>query len=662
MKKYLFSLILIVISSAVIAQSGEPVVVNAQAEDPVIMKINGKDIKKSEFEYFYNKNNSETAIDKISFDEYVILFKNFKLRVAEAETQGLDTTTAFHKELNEYRAQLAKSYLTVSETDDTLLKARYERGKNLREISNLLILFPEAKNTQTPRILPADTLETCKKAIQIRNRYLKGEKFEDLVKENTDDEQYKQGDRPGYIGWVSSLRLPVTLERGIFDTPVGQISQPIRTNYGYHLVNVLAQKADPGEVRAAHILISIPTNADTATMNDRLSKIDTIYMKLNEGVAFEDLAKEYSSDNGTAGKGGDLSWFAHGMMVPEFNDAVFALQTIGEISKPVRTRYGYHIIKLLDKRPLAPYEDKKADLQLIFERSGYTHELNRPFIEKLKKENGFSFNENAFNPLLLESQTVYPTDSAFAAKFEKDKNVLYVIGNQSYTVGDFIRFTQQNKRSLYSLSSEVLQAFLKDYEYSLLLQAEDKSLEQKYPEFRNLMQEYHEGTLLFEVSNNEVWAKSSADTLGLTRFFEANKARYAWDEPHYKGYVVLLKTAKAKKKMQKAIAKLEADSAARYLLNNYNDAVKIEKGLFVKGENAFVDQLVFKSGKAALPEGFTDFFVVGKLLPDSPEAYTDVRGLVITDYQDYLEKEWLEQLNKKYPVIIYRDVLNTVSH
>jgi peptidyl-prolyl cis-trans isomerase SurA len=651
MKKYLFSLILLVSSLAMMAQS----------EDPVIMKINGKDIKKSEFEYFYNKNNSEAAIDKISFDEYVNLFKNFKLRVAEAETQGLDTTVAFHKELGEYRSQLAKSYLVTPEIDDNLLRERYERGKNLREISNLLILFPQAKVTQTPHILPADTLETYNKALQIRKRYLKGEKFENLVAENTDDEQYKQGDRPGYIGWVSGLRLPVSLEQGIFNTPVGQISQPVRTNYGYHLINVLSQKPDPGEVHAAHILLSIPANADTTAMADILNKIDTIYAKLNENIAFEDLAKEYSDDP-SAGKGGDLSWFAYGMMVKEFNDAAFALQTVGEISKPVRTRFGFHIIKLLEKRPVSAFEDKKAELQSIFERSGYAHELDRSFVEKLKKDNGFSFNEAHLKPLLLESQTVYPTDSAFIEKFEGNSDVLFVVGNQSYTVGDFAGYIRQNRRSSFSLSSEFVQACLKDYEYSLLLQAEDKSLDSKYPEFKNLMQEYHEGTLLFEVSNNEVWAKSSADTAGLTQFFEKNKAKYAWEEPHYKGYVVLLKDVKQKKKMQKAIAKLQPDSAARYLLDSYKDLVKIEKGLFTKGENPYVDQLAFDSDKAALPEGFNDFFLIGKLLPDIPETYTDVRGLVITDYQDYLEKEWLEKLNKKYPVIIYKDILKTVNH
>jgi peptidyl-prolyl cis-trans isomerase SurA len=654
MKKYLFSLILAVSSVAV----------SAQNDDPVIMTINGKDVKKSEFEYIYNKNNNENAIDKKSFEEYVTLFKNFKLRVAEAEAQGLDTTAAFHKELNEYRTQLAKPYLTSSEIDDKLLKEGYERGKDILEISNILLLYPKSKTTQSPLIFPADTLEIYQKAIQIRKQYAAGKKFEDLVKENTDDERAKESDRPGYVGWVSGLKLPLVLEKGIYDTPVGQISQPIRTNYGYHLIKVWTRKADPGEVHAAHILISVPNGADTVTVSDAQSKIDTIYTKLKEGVAFEDLAKEYSGDPSSAVRGGDLSWFGSGMMVPEFNDAVFALKEPGDISDPVRTQFGFHIIKLLDKRGLSPYEEKKADLQSKYERSGYQMELNRPLIEKLKKENGFSVNESAYKPLLDAAQTLYPTDSLFIEQFGDNKDILYIVGNQTYSVGDFIGFIK-GKRATSSLSTEFIGELLKNYEYSLLQQAEDKALESKYPEFKNLMQEYHDGILLFEVSNREVWEKSSTDTLGLTRFFEENKAKYAWDKPHYKGAVIFAKDSKTKKKIQKEVSKLSLDAAIQYLREKYQgenaSLYKVERGLFTQGENPFIDQVVFKSGKATLPEGFSAFFVTGKLLPDLPESYTDVRGSVITDYQDYLEKEWLESLNKKYPVVTYPDVLNTVK-
>jgi len=479
------------------------------------------------------------------------------------------------------------------------------------------------------------------------------------------DERSKGGDRPGYMGWISSLKIYPALESGICNTPVGHVSMPIRMNYGYHLIKVLAKKEDPGEINAAHILIACPAEVDTVVVSDALNRVDSVYAEIAAGADFGELAKKYSDDTGSATRGGELSWFSSGMMVPEFNDAAFALEKEGEISKPVRTQFGYHIIRLIGKRPYAPFEDKKDEIQTKLERTGYSIQLYQPTIDQLKNDYNFSTNEEAYKELLIEAQTTFPTDSLFIDKFENSNNTLFAAGGLNYTVADFISSVKQNKRASYTLSTDVLQEMLDTYEYNTLLQTEDKSLESKYPEFRNLMQEYRDGILLFEVSNNEVWAKSSSDTLGLKKFFEDNKAKYAWDKPHYKGYVVLTKDSKAKKKMKKEVSKKNPDDAAQYLLDNYKTdsitPIKIEKGLFVQGDNQCVDESIFKSGKATLPDGFADFFLIGKLLPNLPESYTDVRGLVITDYQDYLEKEWLESLNEKYPVEIYRDVIETIK-
>ena len=659
MKKYFFSFVLFVSSV---------IVTIAQSNDPVVMKINGKDIKKSEFEYIYSKNNTENAIDKKSLDEYITLFKNFKLRVAEAEAQGIDTTAAFHKELNEYRAQLAKSYQKEPVLNQQLLMEEYENGKELIELSSILIPFPEFQKSQNLQILPADTLEAYNKAIQIRNEYLKkGNKatFEDMVVKYSGDERSKEGDRPGYMGWVSGLKVYPVLSKGISNTPVGQVSMPIRMNYGYHLIKVLTKKADPGEINAAHILITCPADADTVAVTDALNKIDNIYAQIAEGVDFGELAKKYSDDSGSAARGGELSWFGPGMMVPEFNDAAFALEKEGEISKVVKSQFGYHIIRLMGKRPYASFDEKKAEIQTKLERTGNSIQLYEPTINQLKNDYGFSAYDEAYKELLAEAQTIFPSDSVFIDKFENNNKALFATGNQSYTIADFISFFKQNMRSSHTLSTEALQEKLNAYEYITLLDVEDKSLETKHPEFRNLMQEYRDGILLFEISNNEVWAKSSSDTLGLKKFFEENKDKYAWDKPRYKGYVVLTKDSKAKKKMQKEISKKDPDAAAKYLLDTYKadsiNPIKIEKGLFVQGDNQYIDESVFKSGKANFPENFADFFLIGKLLPNSPEIYTDVRGLVITDYQDYLEKEWLESLNKKYPVEIYQDVIETIK-
>ncbi|MDR0799648.1 MAG: peptidylprolyl isomerase [Dysgonamonadaceae bacterium] len=653
MKKYFLPLVLLVASLAITAQDN----------DPVIMTINGKNIKKSEFEYIYNKNNNENAIDKKTFNEYVDLFKNFKLKVAEAETQGLDTTAAFRKELDEYRTQLAKPYLSATEVDQKMLLDEYKRDTTWLEVSHIVLFFPDYQNRDM-KLFPADTLAVYKKATEIRNKFAKGVLFEDLVKQYSDDERSKSADRPGYLGWTSGTRILPSLAKGIYSTPVGGISKPIRMNYGYHLINVHAKKADPGEIHAAHILISLPQGADSLTYVTAINKLDTVMMKLQAGVPFETLAQQYSEDPGSANRGGDLSWFGPGMMVPAFNDAAFALKEVGEISEPVQTQFGIHIIKLLGKRSAPSFEDRKADLQTKMERTGNAIALYQPTINKMKKEDGYTFNKANFQPLLTAAQTVYPSDSLFIDRFKNDQNVLFSAANQSYTVADFVEYMRLVPRSSASLSTEVLQEKLAEYEYTQLQQAEDHLLEQKYPEFKNLMQEYHDGILLFEVCNREVWEKSSTDTEGLQHFFQNNASKYTWDQPHYKGYVVLTKDAKTQKQLQKAIAKMDADAAAQYLLDSYkNDGAslfKLEKGLYTQGENAFVDETVFHAGKAKLPDNYGSFFVIGKLL-QTPENYTDVRGLVITDYQDYLEKEWLDQLNKKYPVVLYQEVLNTVK-
>ncbi|KAA6301948.1 MAG: Chaperone SurA [Candidatus Ordinivivax streblomastigis] len=653
MKKVFFTLVLTVLSTSIWAQ----------ANDPVVMKINGKDIKKSEFEYIYNKNNNEEAIDKRSLDEYITLFKDFKLKVAEAETQGMDTTAAFFKELNEYRSQLAKSYLET-EKNDQLIVDSYKRANEWSEISIILLAYPQLGENKPFTVTPADTLALYKKALDVRSKALKkGAKFEDLVKEYTFDERSKEGDRPGYLGWFSGLKLAPVLEIALAQTPKGSISKPVRTPQGYYLFNVLNKKADPGEVNAAHILIKSASTDTDSIQAVAQAQVAEVLQKLKDGVDFGDLAKEYSQDPGSAAEGGNLSWFSFGQMVPEFNETIFAMKEIGEVSQAVKTQFGYHIIKLLGKRPSAPLDELRSQLETKLERSGSFNTLHQPGIDKLKAEYPYKVNTAAYKLLQNAANSLYPTDSLYLTQFENNQETLLTVAGQNISIAQFVEYLKSNPRSYFNLTTETLKEKFDSFEYQTLIDTEDKNLENKYPEFKNLVQEYHDGILLFEVSNKEVWDKASADTEGLEKFFEANKSNYTWDEPHWKGYIVWVKNAKLQKKIQKAIAKMPYEVAAKYLTDNYkNEAdslsqVKIEKGLFTKGQNPFVDEAFFNQGKAELPAGYTGFFLTGVSLPTLPENYTDVRGLVITDYQDYLEHEWLQQLNAKYPVVIYKELI-----
>jgi peptidyl-prolyl cis-trans isomerase SurA len=654
MKKRLVSLVLILSSITILAQT----------TDPIVMKINGKDVKKSEFEYIYNKNNNEDAIDKRSLDEYITLFKNFKLRVAEAEAQGIDTTASFRKELGEYRTQLAKPYLSDLEKNENWLLQTYDRSQKVVELSAILIAYPQLEKGGAFNITPADTLATYNKALEVRNKALeKGANFEDLVVKYTSDERSKQGARPGYLGWYSGVNLTPALEIPIYSTNPGKVTLPIRVSQGYYIIKVLNAKPNPGEVNASHILISVPEDADAVQVSDAKNKLAEIYKKLDENVPFADLAKEYSDDKGSATKGGNLSWFPFGQMVSEFNDTVFSMTKIGSVSQPVKTKFGYHIIQLLEKRPVAPFEELRKQLETKAERTGNFTALYQPGINKLKAAYQYSLNENGYKTVAGAAGNLFPTDSVYISQFENNTTTLFTIEGKPVTAGDFAAYLKSNPRSYNNLSTDAFTEKWDQFVYQNLIEQEDKNLENKYAEFKNLMQEYRDGILLFEVSNKEVWDKASTDTEGLTKFFEANKSNYAWDEPHWKGYVVLVKDSKLKKKIQKEITKMSNDEAVTYLLEKYKTdsiaQVKVEKGLFTKGQNPYVDEAVFQSGVAERPEAYQDFFLLGKALPKLPDSYTDVRGLVITDYQDYLEKEWLKYLNEKYPVTIYTDVIKS---
>jgi peptidyl-prolyl cis-trans isomerase SurA len=653
MKKCFFSLALILLSTGIIAQTN----------DPVIMTIDGKDFKKSEFEYFYYKYNNEEVLDKKSLNEYVDLFKNLKLKVIEAERQGMDTALTFITEFSGYRSVEAKPYLEIVKVDEDKIRKTYDRIKELVEISHILVPFPSVKNNDF-KSFPADTLETYQKAIQTKNRLLKGEKFEKVAAEVFDETNSKQNEKPGYLGWYTGLTLNPPLEEAVFNTKVGKIGPLARTNYGYHIVLLHAKKENPGQVNAAHILIPCPSGADTVQVDDAVKKINEIYGKLIEGADFAALAKEFSQDPGSASKGGELGWFGFGTMVKEFQDATFDLKEIGAISKPIRTRFGYHIIKLLDKKPLESFEEKRGEIENKLNSGGYFVPLHQQEIENMKKEYGFQKEKTTYDLLFSTANTIYPIDSLYYTKLETRSDVLFTIGDISYSISDFIRFLKKNTRSPFSTSTDLLDDRLQVFEYNSLLTAKDKSLESKHPEFKNLMQEYRDGILMFNISNREVWEKASNDLEGLAAYFEKHKQQYTWDESYYKGYVVLVKDAKVKKKMQKEISKKKPEEAIQYLYDNYKvgdvSYVKAEKGLFKKGDNAFVDESVFQSGTAERTDEFQDFFLIGKVL-NAPESYTDVRGLVITDYQNYLEEIWLKQLNEKYKATVYPEVLSTVK-
>jgi peptidyl-prolyl cis-trans isomerase SurA len=628
--------------------------VSAFASDPVLMKINGKPVYKSEFEYIYNKNNSNNSLDKKTLDEYVDLFVNFKLKVEEAKAQGLDTTQSFINELAGYRSQLTRPYLTDSKVDEQILREAYERMKEDVEVSHILVRIPQGAT-------PADTLGAWKKINSALKR-LDKEDFAKVAKEISEDQSAEENG--GYIGWVTAFRTVYPFETVAFNTPVGKISAPVRTAFGYHIIKVHNRRKSQGEILVSHIM-RFTAEGDEVKNKSAKQKTDSLYQRVLAGDDFGKLASEFSEDRGSATRNGELPWFGSGRMVPEFENAAFALKNIGDVSAPIQSAFGWHIIKLLDRKGLAGFETVKADIERNVKRDERANMGQKAFVDRLRKEYGYAVNTANVNEFskLLENKTL--ADSVFQLEAAKLNKPLFTFAGKEFTQADFAAYLKKNAYSDKTIASEIIEQKMDAFTEKEILAYEDSQLENKYEDFRFLINEYHDGILLFEVSNNEVWEKASKDTEGLARYFNEHKADYRWEKPHFKGHVISCKD-KATLKAAKAIVKRSHnDSIDKYLRTRLNDSiqyVKVEKGLFAQGENKAVDKYGFKDKKAKFEptKEYPYVFVVGKNLKNNPEDYSDVRGLVTADYQEYLEKEWIAALRAKFPVEIDQNVLKTV--
>ena len=626
----------------------------AQISDPVIMTVNGKPILKSEFEYIYNKNNTNNSLDKKTLDEYVELFINFKLKVEEAKHQGIDTTASFINELSGYRTQLAKPYLTDSKVDDALLHEAYDRSKEDVNVSHILIRIPQ-------NATPSDTLKAWNEINAIWKR-LEKESFAKVAKEVSQDQSAEQNN--GHIGWISAFRTVYPFESTSYNTPVGAYSKPVRTAFGYHIVKVLDRRNSLGDVLISHIMI-FTTKGDEVQNKKSKVTIDSLYHCVSVGDNFGTLAKNFSQDKSSSIKNGELPWFGTGHMVPEFEAAAFALKNLGEVSKPIQSAYGWHILKLMDKKGIAPFEELKADLERKIKRDERANIGQQAFLSNLRNEYNFKLISESVKDFYKIATNKKLSDSTFITQTTKLNKLLFSFAEKNYTQTNFANYLKKNTTTDKSNATDIIDEKLNAFVDSELLAYEDSQLEKKYDDFGFLMQEYHDGILLFEVSNKEVWDKASRDKSGLIKYFNAHKADYTWEKPHFKGRVILCKD-KATLNIAKLIVKKSnndsIDKFLRILLNDSIQNIKIEKGLFVQGENKIVDSQIFRSKDKYVPTtDYPYFFVAGKMLKTKPEDYTDVRGLLTADYQEYLEQEWIKTLRAKYPVKVDQNVLKTVK-
>ena len=591
MKKTFLSTLLLCASMAMFAQA-----------DQVLMTINDKPIMASEFLYIYEKNNQESSLEKKTMDEYLDLFINFKLKVAEAIAQGVDTTDAFKKELAGYRAQAIPKYLQDNEAIDSLVELSYNRMAKLRRASHIAVQCAPDADEATVAAAQA-RIDSIRERVTVGlpTKVKKGRKtvtvqevedFNEAAVLYSEEPSAKQ--TRGELGWIQPFRYVYSFEDAVYTTPVGEVTPVFRSPYGFHIAKVQGLR-DFEEVHAAHIMKMTPAG-DLQRMLDAQMAMDSIYALLTKDSAdFAALAQAHSEDRGSAMRGGDLGWFGRGAMVQPFEDITFDLEE-NQISKPFQTRYGIHISKLYAKRDIQPLDSMRSDILRKVQRDQRMQIAHESFIRKTRAE--------------------------------------------------------------YNLPAEMTDAEVKAYA--------DAHLEEKYSDLRNLVNEYHDGILLFDVSLREVWDKASQDVEGLTAFFKENKKNYVWDEPRFKGHIIYAKDETAAKVAKQIVKTADPDSVMSYLNQRVNvDSVmyaKIERGIWTKGKSSAIDKYGFKVKETEYTpnEDYPIVIVLGKVIK-APQVYTDDRGKVVTDYQDYLEKTWVANLRNKYSWKINQDVWNSIK-
>lgn len=634
---------------------------SAQKADPTIMTIDDKKITQSEFLQIYLKNNPDPKYDKASLDEYMELFTKFKLKVAEAEALGYDTIPKLVKELDGYKSQLALPYLVDSAKNESLIKEAYDRTKYEIKASHILINLK-------PNPLPEDTLKAYNRIMQLKKRIENGEDFAMVAMGQDGSEDPSVSSNGGNLGYFTAFQMVYPFEDQAFKTPVGQLSQPFRTRFGYHIVKVVDKREARGTIETAHIMVSVSKTATGDLIEAAEAKVNEIYDLLQKGEKFEDLVIKYSDDPSSNKKEGVLPAFGTGAttrMVTEFEEAAFALKNDGDFSKPVRTDYGYHIIKRLSLKPVASYEDMKSTLESKVAKDERSKSTQDSFVAKLKKE--YNYVDKTKKTLTWFVDRI---DSNFYKgnmdiSTLKTNNALFILDGKEFKQQDFAKFLQfQGRRSQQESPKAVVEKQFKIWEKQAILDYEESKLPSKYPAYKALTTEYHDGILLYEIMSDKVWNKAMKDTSGLKAFYEANKENYQWSK-RISGTIYECNSAQVAKDVFK-LAKIDTMSSSKIVRQINADSelnVREREGKFEIEKVNYLNNRTFNVGLNEAYEVDGKFYVVkvSEILMPMSKEFNEAKGSITSDYQTHLEKEWLKELKEKHPITINSEALYSVG-
>ncbi len=649
------------------------ILTNAQSklDKQVLMTIGDQDITVKEFCDVYYKNNLKSdVIEKKSVDDYLDLFTTFRMKVMEAERLQLDTSAKFQNELAGYRKQLAKPFMSSDDITEELIEEAYQRKQKDIRASHILIRCD--KNA-----LPSDTLKAYNKAMDVRKKAMaKGADFAALADKYSEDPSAKgmkaTADSParpgnhGDLGYFTVFDMVYPFETGAYNTKEGEISMPVRSDFGYHIIKVQSVTDAMGSIQAAHIFLQLPFDAPEEEVSAMRQKADNIYKELmdKDGNNWADKVRQYTDDKGTIARDGALSPFTVSRIVPEFIEACKSLEA-GQIAKPVRTNYGFHIIKLLSTSGVNTFEKEKQGLAERIEKDMRSKKSEEMVLKQVKKE--YKFKQNDKN---LEAFIATVDSSILRKAYEPSDKAdmdaaLFSLEGKPTKVSEFVDYIKKNMttQKFVSPATYAYQLY-ENFSNGIVLDYADAHLEEKYPEFKALVQEYKDGIMLFDLMDREVWDKAVKDTLGLEEFHQHNASKYMWEDRAYATIITIARPESLPKVKALLDGGIELDSLRNTVHRDSIAGVFVRKGYYQKGDNNFVDQTEWKVGvRNEIPstvDQSTTIVCIREVRKPEQKTLKEARGLVTSDYQVELEQKWVKSLKERYPVKINEKVLDKV--
>jgi len=598
-------------------------VIYGQEKEEVLFTIDKDPVYTSEFIRVYQKN-KDIVLDteQKEFDDYLDLFIDFKLKLKEAKDLRLDTISNYLDELSKYRDQLIEPYLQNPEATERLAKEAYKRTLTEVNASHILIrLAPNAK--------PEDTLKAYAKIVNARKKILSGASFESIALEYSEDPSVKNN--KGNLGYFSAFSMVYPFENAAYNTKVGGISMPFKTQFGYHILKVNDKRQSKGEIKVAHIMIkNNPKDSLYAKQ-----KINEIYNKLNQGDDFSKIVKEHSDDTGSAQKGGVLPKFGSGKMIKPFDDAAFNLKNEGDFTKPFHTKYGWHILKLLQKYPIESYDDLKTYFEGKIKSSNRSKLLNKDLAKRFAKDYNIIEYKEQLSAFYLQDRKMMNTNET-----------LFSINEIKYTTKEFYNYSKKEK-------NKTIGQLYNDFKIEKIIAYYKDHLEETNQEFAVIYKEYKDGLLLFDLLEKNIWERSEKDSIGLTRYFNDHRDKYVWKNR------AELSIASCTKMEKASLVKkyLEENKTIDQIKEMVNEGATIHV-LFSSG--------ILEEGNSKFPEGYKITKGVSKIYNPEKNQYTiidvykiiepvqkvlkETRGEVINDYQIELEEQWTNDLRNKYHV------------